>query len=182
MNTEYGEDPTSPCIADITRYRAIGRVLDVGCAKGNNSLYFARRGYDVDALDIDGKALEMVGKKATELNVSINLLHEDIASFQPESDYDIILADRSLYFLPTYEAFKAAVLKLQEATLIGGIHTNTILSEENTVDPGPRLTMGRYSMFNLYLNNPNWESRHEWRTTDPLGQKFITLTAQRVRQ
>jgi SAM-dependent methyltransferase len=180
MSVELGESPSSAHIADAMQRRPSGRVLDVGCGEGHDSLYFARRGYEVDALDIDESALDILAKKALSLNVDVQLLHEDITTFTPVHTYDIILADRSLYFLPTYDAFKAAVIKLQEATALGGIHTNTILSEDDSLNPGPRLTMGRYAMFNLYMNNPQWERRHEWKLTDPLGRKCVALTAQKI--
>lgn len=172
--------PPSIHIIDAARRRTSGRVLDVGCGLGQDSLFLAQRGYTVDALDVSKKALEIVAFRAAKLGVDISLLHEDIATYEPEHQYDIIMADRSLYFLPSYDAFKSAVLKLQEATVIGGIHTNTILSEENTIDPGPRLQMGRYSMINLYTLGKQWEERHTWWLTDPLGMKTVTLTAQKV--
>lgn len=56
----------------------LGRALDVACGAGRNALYLAARGFDVDAVDISGEALERARDAAQELGLSVNWLQHDL--------------------------------------------------------------------------------------------------------
>jgi 2-polyprenyl-3-methyl-5-hydroxy-6-metoxy-1,4-benzoquinol methylase len=43
-----------------------GRVLDVACGAGRNSLFLAQAGYQVDAIDISPEGLKQAEEKAAE--------------------------------------------------------------------------------------------------------------------
>jgi 2-polyprenyl-3-methyl-5-hydroxy-6-metoxy-1,4-benzoquinol methylase len=43
-----------------------GRVLDIGCGPGRNSIYFARQGCEVDAVDISRVSLDWARERAEE--------------------------------------------------------------------------------------------------------------------
>jgi len=57
-------------------------VLDVGCGQGRHTLWLARRGYPVVALDPSTEALEIVGSAASELPVTLR--HGSFADLDPD--------------------------------------------------------------------------------------------------
>jgi cyclopropane fatty-acyl-phospholipid synthase-like methyltransferase len=50
-------------------------VLDVGCGQGRNTVFLARRGFSVDALDPSPVAVEQVGSLADEKGLSVRAIH-----------------------------------------------------------------------------------------------------------
>jgi SAM-dependent methyltransferase len=68
-----------------------GRVLDVGCGNGRNSVYLKNLGYKVDSVDMAG-----------DFGIKAVLGHDPL----PEGPYDIILANYVLMFLNTKERFR----------------------------------------------------------------------------
>ena len=75
-----------------------GRVLDLGCGSGRDSLAFLKAGFMVDA--VDGSA-EMA-KAASELTGS-RVEHATFVDFEPEGGYDGIWACSSLLHVPAAE-------------------------------------------------------------------------------
>jgi SAM-dependent methyltransferase len=51
-----------------------GRALDICCGAGTNPAYLAKKGFDVTALDISDRAVELTKGKADALGVDMNLL------------------------------------------------------------------------------------------------------------
>ncbi len=47
-----------------------GRVLEIGCGTGTNSIWLARQGFDVVGLDISGEAIAIARKRSDEQGVS----------------------------------------------------------------------------------------------------------------
>jgi SAM-dependent methyltransferase len=78
-----------------------GRALDVGCGEGGDSVWLARRGWQVTGVDISGTALERARKHAEaagdDVAARITWIRADITSFIPEpSQFDLV----STHFLP----------------------------------------------------------------------------------
>lgn len=55
-----------------------GEALDLCCGAGSNTVYMAKNGFDVTALDISDKAIEYAKEKALKTGVNINFI---VASF-----------------------------------------------------------------------------------------------------
>ena len=69
-----------------------GRALDVACGNGRNAAYLARRGYDVDAIDVSDVAIDALRDAAREHGLAItpavvDLEHEPL----PAGPYDVIV-------------------------------------------------------------------------------------------
>lgn len=75
-----------------------GKALDIAAGNGRNALFLAEKGFQVDAVEISGVAIEMIQTQ----NPAINCIHEDIDAFIPSPDsYDLIInvnfLDRRLF-------------------------------------------------------------------------------------
>ncbi len=55
-----------------------GRALDLACGTGGNSIYLARCGYRVDAVDISFEALRKLNGTARDLNLSVGCVAADL--------------------------------------------------------------------------------------------------------
>lgn len=92
-----------------------GKVLDVGCGSGRDSLYFLQKGFDVAAFDASA---EMVCK-ATELS-KLNVLQMSFEEMDWTEDFDGIWACASLLHLSKNELGNIFE-KLLNALKAGGI-------------------------------------------------------------
>ena len=75
-----------------------GKALDIAAGNGRNALFLAENGFQVDAVDISGVAIEIIQAQ----NPAVNCYHVDLDSYIPESDgYDLIIninfLDRALF-------------------------------------------------------------------------------------
>jgi len=68
----------------------LGKALDIACGEGRNSIYLARQGFEVDAVDISGVAIKR-GREAAN-GLSVNFIAQDLESFRiPTDTYDLII-------------------------------------------------------------------------------------------
>ncbi len=71
-----------------------GRALDLACGNGRNSLFLAKKGFEVDAVDISDVAINRLQKKH---NPSIKASCTDLDIWTiPQNRYDLILNIRFL--------------------------------------------------------------------------------------
>ena len=76
-----------------------GRALDLACGLGKNTLFLAKHGLDVDAIDGSVEALNRLQAfaQACELDEKIRLHQVDLDDYTlPESAYDLVLVVRYL--------------------------------------------------------------------------------------
>jgi tellurite methyltransferase len=87
-----------------------GRALDVACGTGRNAVFLARRGFDVDAVDVSDVAVEHVWRTARQQGLSIEAVQMDLRRdlALPRPPYDVIVCT---YFLerPLFAAMAAMV-------------------------------------------------------------------------
>lgn len=85
------------------------RVLDAGCGRGRNLVFFLREGYEVFALDPDPAAIAAVCDLARRLAPSLpetNVRCEPVdASTFPDACAEVVISNAVLHFAPDEERF-----------------------------------------------------------------------------
>ncbi|MFQ6005852.1 MAG: class I SAM-dependent methyltransferase, partial [Woeseia sp.] len=69
------------------------RAIDVACGTGRNAIYLARRGWQVDAIDVSEVALDHLTETATAENLPITCIQTDLEDAAPRPG-DVFTADR----------------------------------------------------------------------------------------
>ena len=64
-------------------------VLELGCGSGNDAIWFAKKGFNVTAVDISEKEINLAKEKSKGIS-NINYILDDIYSFSTEEKFDII--------------------------------------------------------------------------------------------
>ncbi|MGA7837307.1 MAG: class I SAM-dependent methyltransferase [Ignavibacteriaceae bacterium] len=68
-----------------------GNVLDLACGAGRHALLFAQKGYQVTAVDLSDKLLQVAKKTAEENKINIDFIKSDIRYFSTDKKFDLIL-------------------------------------------------------------------------------------------
>jgi thioredoxin reductase/SAM-dependent methyltransferase len=77
-----------------------GRALDAGAGEGGDSVWLARRGWQVTALDVSRTALDRAAAAAADAGVELETRQADVTAWQPgEERWDLVTAS-FLHFLP----------------------------------------------------------------------------------
>lgn len=63
-----------------------GEALDICCGAGTNTVYLAKKGFQVTGIDISSKAIEYAVKKAEEANVKIKLMVQNFLELPFEDE------------------------------------------------------------------------------------------------
>lgn len=70
---------------------ASGKALELGCGPGRNAIYFAEKGYAVDAVDLSEQSLQWAIERARERNLQVNFIRKNIFDLQiEEGSYDVV--------------------------------------------------------------------------------------------
>ena len=86
-----------PWVQAQARWLAGGRALDVACGRGRHTLWLARMGYQVDAVDISLVGLRGLAERIESegLTDQVRLIQVDLEVWRPPPDtYDLILVTR----------------------------------------------------------------------------------------
>ena len=107
-------------------------VLDVGSGMGRNSLFFARHGHRVAAIDISSVALRLLSEKAAEEKLQIETKQADATEMRlPPLEFDLVMLYGVLNSLES-TAWTSLIDSMKEATKSGGIN---ILAYFNDYSP-----------------------------------------------
>ncbi|HSL90635.1 MAG TPA: class I SAM-dependent methyltransferase [Ignavibacteriaceae bacterium] len=67
------------------------KVLDMACGTGRHSILFARKGFDVTAVDLSWKMLSTAQKKTEDENLKIKFIQSDLRNFAHSGKFDLIV-------------------------------------------------------------------------------------------
>jgi SAM-dependent methyltransferase len=99
-----------------------GAALDLGCGAGGDTIWLARRGWQVTAVDIAGVAVERLRARADELGVGSRVAAErhDLARTFPAGTFDLISAQylQTPFPFPRGQVLRTAALALRPGGLL----------------------------------------------------------------
>ena len=73
------------------------RALDIGCGTGDNSIWLARRGFEVTGLDISALAVKKANEKALEAGIECGFLVADFLTTRIEDERFGFAVDRGCF-------------------------------------------------------------------------------------
>ncbi len=82
-------------VAALAGLKNHGRVLDIGCGRGELAYYFARHGFQVAALDYSADAIRLAEQTFAgepDLRAQVELTQANICNLALSKDYDIVIA------------------------------------------------------------------------------------------
>ena len=117
---KYGLTATHSEVLNAVNYITSGKVLDLGCGRGRNSLYLNLLGFDVTAVDHNASSISLINEiieKEQLQNIRTNVY--DINQATIEGEFDFIVSTVVLMFL-NRERIPAIIDNMQRNTKVGG--------------------------------------------------------------
>ena len=136
LQKRYGfENPFNPDPLSIKAlpYRKGKELLEVGCGEGADSVYFAKKGFRVTALDKNAQYLKRFRSYCSDHKVSsISITRHSVVTYRyPPNAYDVIVCLLVVCCMKRSE-FERMITPLKRSVRIGGV---VVMSSRNYLDP-----------------------------------------------
>ena len=130
LNSRYGLNPAHSEVVEACKVIAPCDTLDMGCSNGRNALYLGQLGFNVNAIDINSGAIEMLQNIVAKEGINhIQTQVHDINSASLTEDYGFISCTVTLMFINPANV-DAVISDMQKHTVAGGY--NLIVCAMNT--------------------------------------------------
>lgn len=118
------------------------QALDIGCGEGRDSIFLARKGYEVQSIDVSGVGLKKLRQVAKRESLGIKAVLADIRDYDfPKSAYDVVVARTILDHIE--QKWHGRIIKgIVDCLKVGGI---AFVECFTTDDPGASQTSGEAS-------------------------------------
>lgn len=128
------------------------RVIDLGCGEGRDSVWFARQGWSVTAVDLSAAGVRKTERLAAEAGVTLESIWRGDLRDADLSGFDLLFAHNSLSGLD--DDCLPTLARIRAATPVGGMNAVRVFT-----NVAPRPSDG---MFFFESNELKFEYR-EWR-------------------
>jgi SAM-dependent methyltransferase len=155
-----GERPKDVVRLLVERFRPRGRALDLGVGEGQNAVFLAKQGLHVTGVDLSPTGLRRFLERAVREGVAerVRAVREDIKRFPLEQEYDVILSNNTLHFLPETELTRV-LSRMKAQTRPGGYHAITVFTKH-----GDLPTAGeRQRKYRLFRSNELRKRYQDWK-------------------
>lgn len=172
------------------------RVLEIGCGPGRNAVYMAKKGCEVDALDLSNNAIEWAQERAREEGVNIDFHCISLFDFQFKPHSYVFIYDCGLFHhlaphrrLTYLEMLKKALKRDGYFGIVcfntqGALDTSDWeVYKEGSLKGGIGYTEGRLKeVFMNDFNIINFREMKKITQTDKLfGEDFLWVSLMQVR-
>lgn len=124
----YSELKADKELEKIIKYIPKGKVLDIGSGNGRNSIFLAKNGFQVEAIDKNKEYVQKLKKFSEKERLPIKTKLADVKNLKLKEDYySLILSVAILDFLRIYE-FKKLIPKIKKSLKVDGIFYLVVFS------------------------------------------------------
>jgi SAM-dependent methyltransferase len=97
---EHKVEPKVRKVARLFKEKQVSNVLDIGCGTGRNSLFLAKKGFEVYAFDQSKNAVKRAKELATKENLKLKIRTWDMTHFPypyPSSYFSAVLSTKVIH-------------------------------------------------------------------------------------
>ncbi|MFC6277467.1 SAM-dependent methyltransferase TehB [Psittacicella hinzii] len=116
---KYNLSTTHGDVVAASKIIAPCKTLDLGCGGGRNSLYLAKKGFEVTSVDHNAESIAFVQRVAAAEDLNVNAYEYNIETAAISENYDFILSTVVLMFLNA-NSIPQVIKNMQEHTNPGG--------------------------------------------------------------
>jgi len=132
-------------------------LLDIGSGEGRDAVYFAKYGFQVDALEISNPGVEKIRQYSQSSGYEVNVLHTDMIGYELKGSYDVIYSHGSLQFLPLDQR-ENHFEKYKRHTCVGGLNAFLIFVKKPFIEVAPDWEKDEF----FYLSGDLARYYHDW--------------------
>lgn len=166
-NNNYWDDvflnsPQSKPIEElnlILSYLKSGKILDLGCGDGKNSLYLAQKNpnYEITSVDFSKVACQKLNDKAFEylVNGRIKTINADLNNYSIKENYDCIISTFTFHLL-NKKTVSRIISEIQTQTNRGGFNFIIAFTNLQNIPNDYISTFEINELKNLYSKS-NWQ-------------------------
>ncbi len=103
--------PYPELIAFFDDYPLRGKLLDLGCGQGRDSIPLAKMGFTVTGIDNSKVGIEQMNLLAKNENLPLSGLVTDIYTFEDYANYDFVLLDSMFHFTQKSKSKEKSLIK-----------------------------------------------------------------------
>lgn len=150
------------------------RLLDIGSGEGRDAIYFAKYGFQVDALEISTPGIEKIRQYSQSSGYEVNILHANMIGYEFTASYDVIYSHGSLQFLPLDQR-QNHFDKYKRRTNIGGLNAHLIFVEKPFIKVAPDWEKDEF----FYLSGDLARYYHDWKIIQ-CGEQIIDCNSANI--
>ena len=105
-----------------------GRVLDLGCGEGRDSVFLAGLGYDVVGLDLSLDGLRKAARLAEDRGVHVAWVCAGLPDLPVRGPFDLVYSCGAIHYVARSER-AALFAQLRELTRPGGHHAHVVFTD-----------------------------------------------------
>jgi tellurite methyltransferase len=105
-----------------------GRVLDLGCGEGRDSVFFASRGFDVTAVDPSAAGLRKAERLAAERGVHVTWVEATLPELPVIGRFDLVYSCGAIHYVPRRDR-RRLFRETRELTAAGGREAHIVFTD-----------------------------------------------------
>jgi 2-polyprenyl-3-methyl-5-hydroxy-6-metoxy-1,4-benzoquinol methylase len=132
-------DHPQPTFQALINTNIPGRVLDIGCGRGENAIMLAMNNYDVTGIDLAEAAISSAKAKTIERHVKVNFVVGNVLQMDHlfmEGEFDVVI-DSGLFHAIMDEERHVFALQVWRVLKTGGKYFMLCFSDKELSEDGP---------------------------------------------
>lgn len=172
-------NPTAEVKKLVNEYLRSGKAVDLECGAGRDSLFLAKNGFNVTAIDISASGIAKLKEVAAENKITINAEVKDIREFNFIEEYDLIISMGCLHLISKSDQI-ILFDKIKNHTKQNGFNSINVFTNEVPVPPDMKpFFAGLFNKGELFVIYRDWDiiDKLEYQFKDDHGNGIHHLHA-----